>query len=154
MKTWQDAIDSIDPQNTATGTGYFDPVVESDITVFSELFGIGCEWSNEFSTRMLKHWVVSWVCADTRVGLAVYCLDKVPVAVSFQEARKCDEHINFLSHDAMNNTRDCVFSYIDNDLRNGVVINTNDLIDLEIIKNANNGHFVFYCFEWLTKSKK
>jgi len=88
MTNWADALKLIDV-NDMPSASYIGKVYNTEIDTFSELLGINdCPWSNEFYDRMLKHWVTSWVCTDTRVGVAVYCLDKVPVAVSTQPARK------------------------------------------------------------------
>ena len=110
---WNDALNLIDVCQKP-GMRYDSPVSESDISVFAEMFNIyGCYYSQEFSERMLKHWVCSWICTDTAVGLAIYCLDGVPVAVSSQSARKSDEVIEFLSVPAMNVVRQCVMSYVE-----------------------------------------
>lgn len=71
-----------------------EPVVLGD---FAQNFGVlnVPSWSDEFAGRMVKHWVASWICTDTRVGLAVYMLDGVPVVVSSQECRKCEEVLEF-----------------------------------------------------------
>jgi len=81
MKTWQDAIDSIDPQNTVTGTGYFDPVVESDITVFSELFGIGCEWSLAYSFTPSPNPVLSHTALGFFSGLDEFGVSSVAAPI-------------------------------------------------------------------------
>lgn len=111
MTTYNDIIKLIDVNEFADST-YTAPVETSDIETFSSLFGISLYWNDEFSNRMLKHWVASWLCTDTRVGLAVYCLDKVPVAISTQSARKNEERIRFVSEEAQIQVFKCVVSYM------------------------------------------
>lgn len=111
MTTYNDIIKLIDVNESADST-YTSPVETSDIETFSSLFGISLYWNDEFSNRMLKHWVASWVCTDTRVGLAVYCLDKVPVAISTQSARKNEERIRFVSEEAQLEVFKCIVSYM------------------------------------------
>ena len=98
---WSEAIALIDPTIREGGCCYTDPIWEGDVGPFASLLGIwDINWSEEFSKRMLKHWVQSWICTDTRVGIAVYCLDGEVVAVSHQPARKSDEVLQFLSKPA------------------------------------------------------
>lgn len=98
---WSEAIALIDPTIREPGCRYIDPIWEGDVGPFASLLEIwDINWSEEFSKRMLKHWVQSWICTDTRVGIAVYCLDGEVVAVSHQPARKSDEVIQFLSKPA------------------------------------------------------
>lgn len=52
---------------------------------------------DEFDRHFKKHWIHSWICTDTQVGIAVLTLDGQPVAISQQPARKSDEEILFLS---------------------------------------------------------
>jgi hypothetical protein len=59
-------------------------------------------------SRLLKHWYITWICTDTRVGLAVYTLDGVPVAVSTQQARKSEEEIEMISAQAVLNVSDYI----------------------------------------------
>lgn len=112
MTTYNDIIKLIDV-NDPIGASYRSPVETSDIETFSSLFGISLYWNDEFSKRMLKHWITSWVCTDTKVGLAVYCLDNVPVAISTQTARKSEERIKFVSEEARIEVFKCVVSYME-----------------------------------------
>jgi hypothetical protein len=52
---------------------------------------------NKFQSRVSGYWFVSWVCTDTRVGGRVYFMDDQPVAISYQEGRKCEEVFEFIS---------------------------------------------------------
>lgn len=70
------------------------------------------DYSEEFETRVEKFYIVgaNWVCTDTRVGLAVYTFDGVPVAISAQPARKSSEDIEFISVDAAKKVREFILS--------------------------------------------
>lgn len=110
----QDAIALIDTKQEPANR-YSSPVTEAEIEQFAEMFDLYCGWSTQFSSIMRKHWLSSWVCTDTRVGLAVYCIGDEPVAISIQHARKADEIIKFLSADALEKTRLLVISCIEPD---------------------------------------
>jgi len=73
------------------------------------------EYSDEFSKRVKKFYVVgaNWICTDTRVGLAVYLFDDMPVAVSAQPARKSDETVEFVSREAAMKMREYILSLSD-----------------------------------------
>lgn len=47
----------------------------------------------------------TWICTDTQVGIAIYCLYQRPVIISFQSARKNDEEMYFLSESDANLVR-------------------------------------------------
>lgn len=70
------------------------------------------DYSEEFETRVEKFFVVgaNWICTDTRVGLAVYTFDGVPVAVSAQPARKSSEDIKFVTVEAAKKVREFILS--------------------------------------------
>lgn len=70
------------------------------------------DYSEEFETRVEKFFVVgaNWICTDTRVGLAVYTFDGVPVAVSAQPARKSSEDIKFVTVEAAKKVREFMLS--------------------------------------------
>lgn len=111
---WNDAIRLINPNQP--DNRYSGGVDETPIDVFGQVLGIyDVSWSDEFSERMKKHWVVSWLCTDTVVGLAVYFLDGEPVATSSQRCRKCDEQIDFISKEAREKTRQAVNQYTTHD---------------------------------------
>lgn len=66
-----------------------------------------------FDKRIKKHWLHSWMCTDTFVGLAVYYMDDAPVAVSLQPARKRSESIEFVSVEAASKMREFLRSLTD-----------------------------------------
>ena len=95
---WSEVVALIDPAYTEVGDYYISPVWGGDVQRFAEVLEVpDLYYCEEFSKRMLKHWVQSWVCTDTRVGVAVYCLDGEVAAVSNQPARKSDEVLTFVS---------------------------------------------------------
>lgn len=87
------------------------------------------DWDKEFSSRMRKLWLASWICTDTRVGLAVYELDGRPVAVSTQSARKNDEAIHFLSKESAEQVRKVIFELL---CKEGTMPNVLDSLDSDV----------------------
>jgi hypothetical protein len=51
----------------------------------------------DFDERVRGHWLRKWYCTDTWVGLEVISFDGKPIAVTWQQARKCDKEIFFVS---------------------------------------------------------
>lgn len=51
------------------------------------------------------HPEVHWICTDTRVGIKFFYLFDKLVAISFQQARKSDEVIEWTSEEAFKETR-------------------------------------------------
>jgi hypothetical protein len=47
--------------------------------------------------RVKRHWIATWICTDTQVGLSIITLDGEPVAVCSQTGRKSDEDVRFFS---------------------------------------------------------
>lgn len=84
----------------------------ADLSSFANLFALPYDWSDEFSKRMQKHFITTWYCTDTWVGLAVYALDGKIVAVSTQTARKSSEVIDFVSKEAQTLVFETVLSYV------------------------------------------
>ena len=118
--TWREIIEQVDP-SVAVFTGFhqaYGPsciiVDTSNLETFAHEFNYHCDygWDEEFSRRMVKHWVISWICTDTRVGYAVYCLDGQVVAVSERIARKSHEEILFLSSEHVRLVHDVVVETI------------------------------------------
>jgi len=122
MKTWKEAIEKVQENINQgvvyePGNSYVSPAYDGDITTFAQLCGIDyCGWNLEFSQRMVKVWIKSWICTDTRVGIAVYVFDNKIVATSFQSARKSDEQINFVSGDAYHEVKNAILDYLKDDL--------------------------------------
>lgn len=98
----------------------------AELSTFANLYGLPYNWSDEFSDRMRKHFVVSWYCADTWVGLAVYALDGKIVAVSSQTGRKNREVIDFISKEAQTLVFKTVLSYVEDEFERQV-----DTVDID-----------------------
>jgi hypothetical protein len=88
----------------------------ADIQTFGSQFGLCPNWSSEFSDRMKQHYVTTWWCTDTWVGLSVYALDGKIVAVSTQTARKNRESIDFVSKEACEQVFDLVVAQVKSEL--------------------------------------
>jgi hypothetical protein len=73
------------------------------------------EKTEAIEKRATKFWIRSWICTDTRVGLAFYFLDGEPVATSWQQGRKCDENIDFFSNEAAEKVREWLLSMAEAD---------------------------------------
>lgn len=102
MTTINDLIDLVrNAKEHTEGTRYYSGIWDTDISTFAELFDLTWySYDESFSNRMKKHWVHSWICTDTRVGIALYEFDGEFVAFSTQNVRKSDEIIKFLSEEA------------------------------------------------------
>lgn len=87
----------------------------------------------KFQTRMKSYWFVSWICTDTRVGGRVYFLDDIPVAVSFQPARKSDENIEWICKDYALKVKNFVIECCEDEF-NPHIADLNEDIDIETIK--------------------
>lgn len=68
-------------------------------------------WSEEFGKRMHRHALYSWLCTDTVVGAFVYFLDKRPVAISTQKARKSSKEIEFIDQESYDFVKKIVGEY-------------------------------------------
>lgn len=88
--TWREAIENLGPPDMA----HFDAFE----LAFRERNWYLSDY-DEFDRRFKKHWIKSWICTDSRVGIAVITLDGEPVAISSQTARKADEEIEFISEE-------------------------------------------------------
>ena len=85
--TLQQIIDNVDRSDTNYNEAYTE-------NLFTE-FDMEYRWFDYNKEMPLKsYWFEKWYCTDTWVGKKVFFLDDIPVAVSFQDGRKCDE--NFL----------------------------------------------------------
>ena len=71
-----------------------------------ELYGFGyhnfnigdcCGWFE--SDELVTYNISEWLCTDTHVGLKLYFLNDVPVAVGRKMFRKQTEHISWISED-------------------------------------------------------
>lgn len=69
-----------------------------DVEVFNSALGMSCyTYDSSIAERLKYVFLTKWLCTDTWVGVRVYFLDDVPVAVTNQTARKNDEEVEFIS---------------------------------------------------------
>lgn len=63
------------------------------------VFGAGFvdDYWKKFNSRVKMQKIRTWICTDTEVGIYAYFIDGVPVALSFQKARKDDKWFEFLN---------------------------------------------------------
>jgi hypothetical protein len=67
-------------------------------------------YDETFIARVTSVFVQKWLCTDTWVGLQVHYLDGEPVAVSWQNARKSDIELWFVSANAAERMRGFLLS--------------------------------------------
>jgi hypothetical protein len=80
----------------------------------SALLGVyGLQWSDD--TRLKTYWLSRWMCTDTYVGIKVYMLDTLVVAVSSQPYRKSSEEFIFVSLDAAVDVKNYLLSLLSTD---------------------------------------
>jgi hypothetical protein len=80
------------------------------ISEFCDALGITdiLGWSEEFSKRVKKHYLIKWYCTGTWVGVCVYYMDGIPVAISTQTARKSDVDYKFTCNAAVRDVRNFI----------------------------------------------
>lgn len=120
----KDLIAQFDPKTSLKEEASFDK--------FTELFGIHTSgYSQLFADTLVKHYVSSWICTDTRVGYALYLLGDEIVAVSVQLGRKDRECITFLSTEAAIKVRDFTIQCNDADSEPEFdIVNLDEEVDL------------------------
>ena len=101
MTSWGDLLDQFDPSTHEQAGFDFYKLADAANLSYSR---VDFEQADE---RIAKYFIngATSICTDTRVGLAVYTLDRKIVAVSEQSCRKCDEDIQFLGKDEYERTR-------------------------------------------------
>jgi hypothetical protein len=78
----------------------------SDHLVVEFGYSSTCEFDwKKVETRLKYHYLHTWMCTDSAVGVRVYALDGEAVAISTQVGRKCDEDFQFLSQEAWDKIR-------------------------------------------------
>lgn len=100
----KDMIANFDPKTSIKHEACFEQ--------FVELFDLRYDYHSQlFCDVMVRHFVSSWICTDTRVGFSVYTMNDEIVAVSIQMGRKIPEDIKFISKEAaervLNFTHSC-----------------------------------------------
>ena len=67
---------------------------------------------NSEDTDFTCYWFTQWRCTDTLVGGRVYFLRDKVVAASWQEGSKCEEFIEFVSTEAVEEVRKYLYSLL------------------------------------------
>jgi len=53
----------------------------------------------DYETRVQSYWLIKWMCTDTWVGLRAIYFDNQLAGMIWQDARKNDPEVKFISHD-------------------------------------------------------
>ena len=77
--------------------------------------------------RVTYNWLTVWNGTDTWVGIRVYYLDDISVAISEQKARKADENFEWFSKEAYIETREYVRSLFDHEEPHYEILSEKDL---------------------------
>lgn len=70
-----------------------------DVEEFFQPLGLGYQYiqSDAVEARLKQQYLIKWYCTDSYVGVSVFQLDGVPVAITRQQGRKCGVDVMFLS---------------------------------------------------------
>lgn len=93
---WADILAGFDPKEAIMTAPSFERLAdEVNLGTYDH------DWE-VFEEHVHKYFIrnASWICTDTRVGLAVYTLDGEVVAVGAKSARKNYEYLYFVSREA------------------------------------------------------
>lgn len=71
---------------------------------------MGCSYAE--SSRIKCYWIGKWYCTDSYVGYRMYFFDDIPVAVSSQAGRKCDEIFEWFSRELALQVKEHVISLL------------------------------------------
>lgn len=105
---------------------------EASFELFAKIFELSYwDYSQQFPDLMVKHWVYSWICTDTRVGLAFYYLNDELVAISTQTGRKSTENVMFISSEIADRVRQFAIRCIIHDEPQYDIVDFNSEIDDE-----------------------
>lgn len=99
-------------------------------------------WDNQ--TRLTCYYTSSWHCTDSRVGYRVYFFDDKPVATSFQQGRKWNEEIKWISKECFKEVKDYVLSFYkedDIDLMNDLEDEIQEGYSIEFYEQLYTYHF-------------
>lgn len=106
VKNWAEALENIDKFPK------FQWPIEVD-ALRDALYLERYDYMDHDGSVLTKHWVHNWRCTDTWVGLAIYCLNGKPVAVSEHSERKSYEKVYFLDMESAEKTRTYLISIMD-----------------------------------------
>lgn len=78
-----------------------------DIEAMCQALDIPEVWDHhdKVDERIREYPIATWYCTDTQVGLFAIWFDGRPVASAFQQARKADKHIQWVSEEDANEVR-------------------------------------------------
>lgn len=62
-------------------------------------------------SRLISYYILNWYCTDSIVGFKVYFFDDVPVAISSQRGRKCNEDFQWISKELYQKVYDYIISF-------------------------------------------
>lgn len=103
-----------------------------DVEEFFEPLGLGYQYiqSDAVEARLKEQYLVKWYCTDTYVGISVFQLDGVPVAIVRQQGRKCGKDVMFLSASGADAMRTFILSLMqDEDDYNPHILADDEMID-------------------------
>ena len=83
---------------------------EFDVDIYDYAFNQE-NWHKQ--ERLTCYFAGSWHCTDTEVGYRVYFFDSKPVAESFQQGRKWNEEIKWVSKECFNEVKDYILSFME-----------------------------------------
>lgn len=98
----KEALADVDLDLSESGSRYGEVALDR---MAEHLDVIGIPWVAPDQSLVRTGWIISWMCTDTRVGLAYYVMDGEIVAVSAQVARKGDISFYFASAQAAEKLR-------------------------------------------------
>lgn len=84
-------------------TTSFDDSVDVDIETIATEFGFNLYYCE--SPRLSSYSIGPWLCTDTYVGTTIIFLDKTPVALAYQPARKSETEYHWFGEEAYTNTQ-------------------------------------------------
>lgn len=127
---------------------YFNENEPSYSELASNEFGLnGYDVTQDWDKGRLKTYsYAKWLCTDTHVGGLIYFLDDECVAVSWQNARKSDEDIDWISKEAYIKVRDYLISLMVQEDESDKKI----YLDLDV--EQGDGFQVSYGSQLLTKN--
>lgn len=70
-------------------------------------------YSHEFQSNMTAYPISTWYCTDQMVGVLAYFFRNKFVALSFQQGRKWDVEIQWVSQECANEVREYILSLAD-----------------------------------------
>ncbi|CAH9011602.1 putative catalase-like domain protein [Vibrio phage 501E54-1] len=69
----------------------------------------------ESNVRLKCYWIGQHYCTDSWVGIRCYVLDDIPVAISQQNGRKCDENYEWIDLESFQKTHKFVLSLLEDE---------------------------------------